>query len=164
MNPIHFDLTILVQVISFLLLVWILGKVAWKPLMKMMEQRRNYIETNLLNAENERKQAEQIRQEYQAEMLKARQDAQEIIAKATKISEERAAEMIIAARSEAEKIKHSTMQDIEREKARAIAEVRAQVADLSVSIAEKIIRQKIDVQIEDQLFKKLIQEVGDLQC
>lgn len=164
MNPISIDYTYLAQLISFLLLVWLLSKYAWNPLMKVMDDRRKNIESILTQAEKELQQAEEIKREYQAEMLKARQEAQEIISKATKVSEERAAEILVLAREEAEKVKKSALADIERERERAIAEVRAQVADLSVLVAEKIVRQKLDIQGQEQLIEQFIQEVGDMPC
>lgn len=163
-NPIAIDYTLLAQVLSFLALVWLLGKFAWKPLMQMMEVRRNNIESMLAQTQLEREQAEQIKKEYQAEMLQARQEAQALIAKATKISEERANEILAAARVEAEKVKQSAIADIEREKERALAEVRIQIADLSVSVAEKIIKQKLDASADTQLIDQFIQEVGELPC
>ncbi|SHN68515.1 F0F1 ATP synthase subunit B [Desulfitobacterium chlororespirans] len=164
MNPIHFDLTLVVQVLSFLLLVYILRRFAWNPLITMMEERRNQIEANIANAEKERLQAEQIKREYQEEMRKARQEAQEVIAKATKLSEQRAAEILAAAHGEAEKIKQSALADIERERDRAIAQVQAQVADLSVAVAEKIIRKNLDVRGQEDMIEQFIQEVGELPC
>ena len=162
-NPIQFDYTVVATVLSFLLLVWLLSKYAWGPLMKMMEERRTNIENMLSQAENERKQADQIKREYQEEMRKARQEAQEVIAKATKVSEARSAEILTAAQEEAEKIKKSALVDIERERDRAIADVKSQVADLSVLVAEKIIRQKLDMKGQGKLVEQFIQEVGEMQ-
>jgi len=162
-NPIQFDYTVVATILSFLLLVWLLSSKAWGPLMKMMEERRSHIESMLAQAENERQQAEQIKREYQEEMRKARQEAQEVIAKATKVSETVASEILVASREEAEKIKKSALVDIERERDRAIAEVKAQVADLSVLVAEKIIRQKLDMKGQGELIEQFIQEVGEMQ-
>ncbi|MGE4271762.1 MAG: F0F1 ATP synthase subunit B [Desulfitobacterium sp.] len=164
MNPIHIDFTLVAQVLSFLLLVYILRRFAWNPLINMMEERRNQIEANIANAEKERLQAEQIKREYQEEMRKARQEAQEVIAKATKMSEVRAAEILADAHDEAEKIKKSALVDIERERDRAIAQVQAQVADLSVAVAEKIIRKNLDVSGQEAMIEQFIQEVGELPC
>ena len=162
-NPIQFDYTIVATVISFLLLVWLLSAKAWGPLMKMMEERRSHIEAMLAQAENERQQAQKIKLEYQEEMRKARQDAQEVIAKATKVSEALANEILAASHEESEKIKKSALVDIERERDRAIAQVKSQVADLSVLVAEKIIRQKLDMKGQGQLIDQFIQEVGEMQ-
>ncbi|HWQ89543.1 MAG TPA: F0F1 ATP synthase subunit B [Desulfitobacteriaceae bacterium] len=164
MNILHFDYTLPAQIISFLLLVWLLSKYAWKPLMNMMEQRRINIENTLTQAQEERQQAEQIKKEYQDEMRQARQEAQELIAKATKVSEERTVEILALAREEAEKIKKSALVDIERERDRAVSEVKAQVADLSVAVAEKIIRQKLDMPNQEKLIEQFIQEVGEMPC
>lgn len=164
MNPIHIDFTLVAQVLSFLLLVYILRRFAWNPLMTMMEERQNQIEANIAQAEKERHQAEQIKREYQEEMRKARHEAQDVIAKATKLSEVRAAEILSGAHEEAEKIKKSALVDIERERDRAIAQVQAQVADLSVAVAEKIIRKNLDVKGQEDLIEQFIQEVGELPC
>ncbi|HVJ49218.1 F0F1 ATP synthase subunit B [Desulfitobacterium sp.] len=163
-NPISFDWTLVVQIVSFLLLVYILRRYAWNPLMNMMEERRNFIESNIAQAEKERQQAEQIKREYQEEMRKARQEAQEVIAKATKLSEERSVEILAEAHEEAEKIRKSALADIERERDLAIAQVKAQVADLSVAVAEKIIRRNLDVKGQEDLIEQFIQEVGELPC
>jgi len=163
-NPISVNYTLLAQILAFLLLVWLLSKYAWNPLMKVMEERRRNIEGNIKKAEEERRQAEEIKREYQAEMLKARQEAQEIIARATKVSEERAAEILVLAREEGEKLKKSALADIERERERAIADIRAQVADLSVAVAAKIIHQNLDIKGQEQLIEQFIQEVGDMPC
>jgi len=162
-NPITFNFTLVATIISFLLLVWLLSAKAWGPLMKVMEERRSHIESMLAQAEKERQQAEQIKREYQEEMRKARQEAQEVIAKATKVSETLAHEILAASHLESEKIKKSALVDIERERDRAIAEVKAQVADLSVLVAEKIIRQKLDMKGQGQLIDQFIQEVGEMQ-
>lgn len=162
-NPIEINnYTLVVQLLSFLALVWIVSKFAWKPLINVMEQRRQGIEDTLAQAARERQQAEEIKREYQEEMRKARQEAQELIAKATKLGEERAAEILAAAREEAEKMKVSALADIQRERDRAIADVKAQVADLSVAVAEKLIRQKLDFSGQEQLIEQFIQEVGEM--
>jgi F-type H+-transporting ATPase subunit b len=163
-NPISFDLTYPVQIISFLILVWIIKRFAWKPLMNMMEKRRQLIADSLATAEKERAEAEQIRQQYQEEMLKARQEAQAIIEKATKSSEELAAEILSEARRENERMKQAALADIERERARAVAEVRAQVIDMSIAVAEKIIQKKLDLQGQEALIDQFIEEVGDRPC
>jgi F-type H+-transporting ATPase subunit b len=161
LNPIAFDLTLPAQIISFLILVWVLAKFAWKPLMGMMEKRRLFIQENLAQAEAERQEAERIRQEYQEEMRNARQEAQAVIEKATKTSEQRAAEIVDEARRETEKLKKSALAEIEREREKAVAEVKAQVADLSIAVAEKLLRAKLDLSGQAELVDQFIQEIGD---
>lgn len=163
-NPIAPDLTYFVQIISFLILFFVLKKFAWKPLMNVMEKRRQFIEDNLANAERERQEAERIRLEYQEEMRQARLEAQALMEKAAKNSEERAALILAEARRDTEKMKENALADIEREREKAVAEVRAQVVGLSIAVAEKILQQKLDMQGQENLIDKFIQEVGDRPC
>jgi F-type H+-transporting ATPase subunit b len=163
-NPIAFDLTWPAQIISFLILVWILAKFAWKPLMGMMEKRRLFIEENLTHAEQERKEAEKIRIEYQEEMRNARQEAQTIIEQATKASEQRAAEIVNDARKETEKLKTSALAEIEREREKAVAEVKGQVAELSIAVAERLLQSKLELSGQAELIDRFSQEVGDRPC
>jgi F-type H+-transporting ATPase subunit b len=163
-NPIAFDLTWPAQIISFLILVWILAKFAWNPLMGMMEKRRQFIEDNLTHAEQERKEAEKIRLEYQEEMRNARQEAQSIIERATKASEERGVEIVNEARRETEKLKASALSEIERERAKAVAEVKGQVAELSIAVAERLLQSKLELSGQAELIDRFIQEVGDRPC
>jgi len=163
-NPISFDFTYFAQIVSFLILVWVLAKFAWKPLINVMEKRRQTIEDNLTHAENERKEAERLRQEYQAEMQKSRLEAQKIIENAIKDSEARAAEILAEARKETERMKQAALAEIERERDKAIADVRSQVVDMSIAIAEKIIQQNLDLKGQQALVDQFIQEVGNRPC
>jgi F-type H+-transporting ATPase subunit b len=152
--------------VSFLILVWILAKFAWKPLTNMMEKRRQNIEDMLTKAENDRREAESIRLKHQEELRKAHQEAQALIEKATKAGELRAAEIMEQARSEAEKIKQTALEQINVERARAVAEIQAQVADISVAVAEKILRHNLDAAAQQGMIDQFIQEVevGDRVC
>jgi F-type H+-transporting ATPase subunit b len=161
LNPIAFDLTLPAQIVSFLILVWVLAKFAWKPLMGMMEKRRLFIKDNLEQAEAERREAERIRQEYQEEMRNARQEAQGIMEQAAKNSEQRAAEILAEARRETEKLKTAALADIERERERAVTEVKAQVAELSIAVAEKLLRARLELSGQAELVEQFIQEVGE---
>ncbi|MDR0433439.1 MAG: F0F1 ATP synthase subunit B [Gracilibacteraceae bacterium] len=161
MNPVAIDLTLPAQIISFLILVWILAKFAWKPLMGMMEKRRLFIKENLAQAEAERQEAERIRREYQEEMAKARQEARSLIEQAAQTSEKRGAEIVEAARRETEKLKESALAEIEREREKAVSEVKAQVAELSIAVAEKLLRARLDLSGQAELVEQFIQEIGD---
>ena len=164
-NPVSFNFyTYIVQIMSFLILVWIIKRFAWKPLMNMMEKRRQYIADSLAQAEQERNEAARIKQEYQEDMHRARLEAKSIIEKATQESEQRAAEILDQARRETEKLKQAALAEIEREREKAVSELRLQVVNMSVAVAEKVIRHKLDIQGQEALIDQFIQEVGDRPC
>lgn len=165
-NPLDFDLTLVLMIASFLVVVWIVAKFAFRPLANMMEKRRQNIEDMLTKAENDRAEAERILLEHQEQMRKSHQEAQALIEKATKAGEQRATEIMEQARDEAEKVKKAALTQIEAERAKAVAEIQAQVADISVAVAEKILRYNLDTAGQKAMIDQFIQEVevGDRVC
>ena len=161
MNPIAINYTYVFQLVSFLIVVWILVKFAWKPLIAMMEKRRQGIADEIAHAEKERLEAGKLHAERQAELRETQQNARAMIDKAVKDGELRAADVLAQAREEAEKIRVKALQQIDMEKERAIVEIRAQVADLSIAVAEKILRQNLDLGSQKALIDQFIQEAGD---
>ncbi|HEX3016204.1 MAG TPA: F0F1 ATP synthase subunit B, partial [Desulfobacteria bacterium] len=89
MNILNFDATLPAQILSFLILLVVLRKFAYRPLLQVMEKRSQYIEDNIKNAEQMRAEAEAIKTEYQAALKAAKQEAQAIIERATKAGEQR---------------------------------------------------------------------------
>ncbi|HHW43871.1 F0F1 ATP synthase subunit B [Desulfofundulus thermobenzoicus] len=164
MEALGINYTLLAQIINFIVLLIFLRLVVYKPLVNLLEQRQQYIASNVSAAEEERRQAEALRQQYTAEMQKAREEAQAIIQNATKAGEEKAQQILDAAKAEAQRIKESALEEIAREKEKAVAELRNQVADLSVLVAGKIINQTITPEIQHNLIKEFIDEAGGLPC
>jgi F-type H+-transporting ATPase subunit b len=138
-------------------------QVAYKPLVKLLADRSDHIASSIASAEQERQQAEQLKAGYEAEMRRSREQAQEIIQKATKAGEDQALEIIENSKIEAAKIKDAALSEIEREKQKAIAELRDQVASLSVLVAGKIINKNMDDQTQRSLIDNFIKEAGELQ-
>lgn len=160
----EFNATLLAQIVDFIILLIFLRLVAYKPLMKLLQDRSDHIANTIAAAEQERQQAEQLRAGYEAEMRRAREQAQEIIQKATKAGEEQALEIIENAKKEAARIKDAAMTDIQREKEKAVAELRDQVASLSILVAGKIINQKLNDEIQHKMVQDFIKEAGGLPC
>lgn len=164
MNILDIDATLVAQILSFLLLLWVLRKFAYRPLLEGLEKRSQYIEQNIKSAEQQKVEAEAMKAEYQAELKQARQEAQAIIERATKASEERGKEIINESRDEADRLKKAAVAEIELEKQKAVAELRGQVAALSVLAAGKIIEKNLDPATHNVLVDEFIKEVGDLPC
>ena len=160
----EFNATLLAQIVDFIILLVFLRLVVYKPLAKVLQDRQDYIENNVAAAEKERQAAEQLKAGYEAEMRRAREQAQEIIQKAAKVGEEQAAEILENAKKEAARLKESALAEIQREKDKAMAELRDQVASLSVLVAGKIIGQKITDDIQHGMVQEFIKEAGELPC
>jgi len=159
----EFNATLLAQIVDFIILLVFLRLVVYKPLVKVLGDRSEHIAGNIAAAEQERQEAEQLKAGYEAEMRRAREQTQEIIQKATKAGEDQALEIIENAKNEAGRIKDAALAEIEREKQKAVAELREQVATLSVLVAGKIINKNMTNQIQRSMIDNFIKEAGELQ-
>ncbi len=149
--------TLIAQILNFLILLAILAKFAYKPLLKVMEERRNRIANDLDSAEKTRLEAESLKAEYTQQLADARQQATEIVEKANKIAQNLHDEMVEQARVEKEEMMASAKERIEQEKQQAMLDIRSEVIALSTMIAGKIVDQKLN-SAEDQ---KLVAAAAD---
>ena len=149
--------TLIAQILNFLILLAILAKFAYKPLLNVMEERRNRIANDLASAEKTRLEAESLKAEYTQQLADARQQATEIVEKANKIAQNLHDEMVEQARVEKEEMMASAKERIEQEKQQAMLDIRSEVIALSTMIAGKIVDQKLN-SAEDQ---KLVAAAAD---
>ncbi len=163
-GPLLFNGTLIAQIFNFFILLVFLRLVVWKPLVNVLDKRRQKIGEDIAAAENSRAEAEKLQAQLQADLAKAKEEAQAIIQRATKAAEEEAAQIIESAKSEANRIKESSLQEIQMEREKAVAELKNEVASLSVLVASKVISEKITDDVQDDLVKKFVEEAGKLPC
>jgi len=108
--------TLIAQIINFLILVAILTKVAYKPLMKVLEDRKNKIAESMESAEREKIAAAQLKSEYQDLLVEARTQAQAIVEKAMKLAEQSKDEILESAREENARLLKIAQEEIARER------------------------------------------------
>ncbi len=150
---------LLTQIVGFLLAVWILKRFAWKPLLAMLEQRRAQIKSDLEEAEQTRKKANEILIEYQRQLKEidatARLKIQEAIAEGNRV----AAEIREQSRIEAKDIILKARDELARDVAKAKVELRNDMVRMSILATEKIINEKLDDEKHRQLIGKFLDEV-----
>jgi len=149
------------MLLAFIILLWILRKVAWGPIMNMMEEREKYVANEIETAEQIRKDAEKSAKEAADQLKQTRQEAQAIIEETRSAAVRQEESIIEAARKEAEQLKAAAKADIENEKEKAIQALQDQVASLSVLIASKVIEKELSAQDQEQLINDYIQEIGE---
>lgn len=152
------------QVVNFLILLFILKKFAYKPLLNMLDERKKSIEDAINNAETAKVEAEKLRKDYESRLAEAKQEAQDIIAKATKLGEEMKKDIVTNAQEEATKAIQRAQEEIAREKDQAIAALRNEVATLAVMAAGKVLGKAVSVEDHQKLVQDFVSEVGDLKC
>lgn len=158
---IEINATLVAQIINFLILVFILTKVAYKPLMKILEDRQAGIANSLAAAENDRRAAEELKREYQGQLAEARAQAQAIVEKAEILAEKNKEEILEAAKAERARLLETTQEEIARERQLALAELRAEVVGLSIAAAAKLIEKNIDAEVNSQLVSDFIDKLDD---
>ena len=166
---IDINMTLVAQIFNFLILVAILYKVAYKPLIKVLDEREAKIANNISDAETQQKEAEALKAEYQKELANARMQAQEIVDKAMKAASEERDASIAETKAETARMIKVAREEIAREQAKAIAEVRGQVVALSMAAATKVIGNNIDESVDAKLVEDFIdkidtEKIGGLPC
>jgi F-type H+-transporting ATPase subunit b len=152
---------ILFQLVTFIILLALLKKFAWGPLMGIMKQREEHIASEINAAEQSRVEAKQLIEEQRTLLKEARTEAQGLIENAKKQGDVQREEIIALARAEADRLKESAKLEIEQQKEQAVAAIRDQVASLSVLIASKVIEKELSAADQEKLINEYIQEAGE---
>jgi F-type H+-transporting ATPase subunit b len=139
------NLTVLVaQIFNFLLLFLILRGVAYKPMVKFLDGRREKIAKGLEDARKAEERLANIEKDYQTRMDAARADAQKMVAEMTANAEKNAGAIVAKANEDAAKIKSTAQEEAETERNKALADLRSQVVTLSMAAANKLIGESMD--------------------
>ena len=148
------------MLISFLIVLFILRKYAWKPILSALKDRENSIRDALLSADEAKKEMESLKADNEKIIIEARKERDNLIKEAKDIKEEIISKAKKEAGIEASKLTESAKQQIESEKKSAIEDIKKQIAILSVEIAEKIIKQKLaDNKEQEQLINDFIKDI-----
>lgn len=161
--------TLVAQIINFLILVAILTKVAYKPLMKMLDERKRAIEGSIANAQKEREEAAELKAMYKAQLANARTEAQAIVAKAERTAKESRDAILADAKREQARMLAAAREEIALEQKRALESIRREVVTLSTMAASKIVAENLDAQANSALVDAFIRELdkeksGGLPC
>lgn len=138
--------------LSFLVLMFLLTKFAWKPITAALKEREDSIDAALKAAENARKQMEQLTADNEKLLNQARAERDAMLKEANELKEGIIAQAKKSAAEEGAKILANAKEGIEREKVAAMNELKTQVALLSVDMAEKILRKKMEDRSQQEAF------------
>ncbi|WP_421382068.1 F0F1 ATP synthase subunit B [Bacillus salacetis] len=152
---------ILFQLAMFIILLALLKKFAWGPLMGIMKEREDHIASEINAAESSRTEANNLLEEQRQLLKEARQEAQTMIENSKKQGEQQREEIIATARAEGERLKEAAKREIETQKEQAVTALREQVSSLSVLIASKVIEKELSVEDQQKLINDYIQEAGE---
>ena len=148
------------QSLVFILLIFVLKKYAWKPILNAVNEREQSIEDALKEAEKARLEMQSLQQSNEAILKEAREERERILKEARDMKNKMITEAKEAAATEADKAIVSAKAAIEAEKTAAISELKNQAASLSIDVAEKILGQELSAENKQTaMIGKIIEDV-----
>ena len=159
-----FDVKVLLtQIVGFLIVLWVLRKVAWGPVLEMLEKRRQKIANDVASADQLRKEAQELKAKYEEEIrtieAQSRERIQLAVAEGQKVAEEIRAE----ARNEADRLRKKVQADIQGEYKKARASLKEDVVKLALGAAEHLVTQQMDADRQRKLVEEFLADVPGLK-
>jgi F-type H+-transporting ATPase subunit b len=147
--------------IVFIILLWILKRFAWKPILETLDERENRIRAALEDAERSRQEAQETLNKYQQLLDEAKKEAQEILAKSRKTAEATRDEIVQKAQAEANHLIERARKEIDLEREKAIDELRREAVELSLMIASRLIGKSLSPDDHSRLIAESLEQLGE---
>ncbi|MFN4994554.1 MAG: F0F1 ATP synthase subunit B [Bacteroidota bacterium] len=138
--------------VTFSIVLWLLSKYAWKPILKSIREREDSINNALNAADDARKQMDALKSDNEKLLAEARKERDRLLKEASEMKDSIIAQAKKSADSEARRLIANANDAIEKAKLNAMNELKSQVAVLSVDMAEKILRKKMDDRNQQEAF------------
>jgi F-type H+-transporting ATPase subunit b len=145
--------------LTFILLVLLLYKFAFGPLMQMQQKRQSEIREAIATSERLREEARALLDDYKQQLSNARVEAEEIVERARKVGESAKAELVQEAKDQSERILEKAHEQIERDTNQALAQIRGKVADLTLAATEKVTRRSLSSEDDLRLIREALSEI-----
>lgn len=150
---------LVLTVCNFLLLVYLLKKFAWGPVIRALEKRENQIAQDKQTAAEARQNAETLKKELDERLAQISNEAAQKMAAAVKAGEAQKEQLLAQAKEQAERLLDQAKAQIEAEKNKALADVRGEIANLTVLAASRVIERQVKDETADQIVARVLEEV-----
>lgn len=145
--------------VTFILLVIVLGKVAWKPLIEVLQNREKSIADALHKAESARQESERVLAENTRKLAEANAETSRILKEGRALAEQMKNEIIAKAHEHAKTEMERAKDELQREKESALQEMRSEIADMAIAAAEKILDEALDTPKQKKMIDKVLQQL-----
>lgn len=153
--------SILISLANLLIMFIILKKFLFKPVQKVFAQRQEQVDKIYGDAEQDRNAAVSMKQEYEARLSAAREEADGIVRNAVQSAQRRGDAIVAEASSHASHLKQKAEEEIAREKQQMLLDVKSEISDLAVSIASKVVEREIQQTDHEGFVDEFIRNVGE---
>ncbi len=153
--------TMIATLINTLILFLVLKHFLFKPVNKILDERKQNVEETYRQADEKLTEAARLESEYTEKLANAKAESAEIVKNATKRAQTRSDEIIAEAKNEASSIIVKANADIEKEKKRAVNQIKDEISDIALAVAEKVVEKEIDPKAHEKLIENFISELGE---
>ena len=153
--------SMLISLANLLIIYLLIKKFLFKPIEKILDERKNQVDTIYEDAHKAKEEAEESSRTYAKKLENADSEAEQIIKAAVAKGNEMSDEIISDAHTQADSILDKAKKDIALERKKTVNELKDSISDISVDIAEKLIERELTKKDQDDLIDKFIKEMGD---
>lgn len=153
---IELNLTSVIQLLNFLLLMWILKKLLYDRFFEIVKKRREEVNSKFSSAEKLRKEAEEYKEKYEEELQKTREQANEMITNAEKRSEQIIEQAKEKAKEESARIKHAAQEDINNQKKKALQEIQSSAVEMAVNLVARFLGREMDENLKRKYTQRML--------
>lgn len=154
--------TAVLAIINLLILTFFLRHFLFGKVNKVLEDRQKEVSDAFEEAQNASTRAKELESDYSSKISLAKEESAEIVKQATQKAQMRSDEIVSDAKQEAFAVMEKANSEIEREKKRAVNEIKDEISDIAFSVAEKVIGKNVDKEDNDRLIEDFIKNVGEL--
>lgn len=151
--------TILIQIVNFIIFIVIVAKLFLRPIKKVLDQREAQIKKDINDAEALKASATNLMEEYERKIGIAKAEAQDIVKNAIASGEMMKNDIINEAKAEARRERERAEEELRISREKAEKALRAQIADLAVSVASKVLKETLDQESQERLIKEFVRKV-----
>lgn len=152
--------TLLATLINTIILFLALRHFLFKPVNKMLQSRQDEVDKTYLDAETTKTLALEMKEDYTAKLAAAKTESAELVQNATKKAQKKSDEIIFTAKDQAQNIIAKANADVEREKRRAMTQMREEISEIALAVASKVVEKEITDADNDKLIEEFIAQTG----
>lgn len=153
--------TIFFTLCNTLILFLVLKHFLFGRVNKMLEDRQKSVADTYEEADRTKEEANALKDEYTSRLASAKEESAEIVRNATKKAQARSDEIVFAAKDEAARLMEKANSDIEREKKRAVNQIKDEITDIAISVASKVVEKEITAEDHERLIDDFINQLGE---
>lgn len=148
-----------VAILTFLVLLFVLGRWVWKPIVKQLQRREEAIQQTIADAEKRQAEAEELLTDYRQRLDQADEDARKVLTEAREQAEQERRDLLEAARAESQRHAEAVREELEQAKQQALRELRDVTADVAADLAERIVRRDLSEEDHNRLIDESLERI-----